>query len=889
MKNKIKVASLLGAVLVSTTSLATKVNNIEVKNLKELPKEFILQNLPVRQGSEYTNMTLGEIHKALASTNLLDGIKIKHVEHKENDTVDLVIEVEEKEHAMEALQQQQMVEAASRRTDFKVNSVKVVNLKHVNISNILNASRLRVGDYFTPITVSELAQAIVNTGYFESVVPTVTRNAKNKTVDITLTVKENPIVKSVDLEGVTVFNNEQVKEFAGIKEGKVLNILALQPEVSPIIQLYKQNGLVAARIEKATATPDGRVTILVSEGKVSDILYKKKIEFEDNVRISKNKVVLKTKPYIFERMTNIKKGELITDAKIGSTIKEFYRTGLYSSIEPRITSDPNNPNNKILTFLVEERPTTSINGQVAYETKEGFTGGLTLSDKNFLGRQQDVSVSANFGTRGNYDLNASFFDPWIKGTDRLQLGANVFFKRTKEKHKDLIKDGQFVFVDKKIENDVPYQIVNVLNPSGSYIYGGSLTLGKGFKHNIFATVKPRLFGIKTYNGEGITKKDKKGKPQLLVDYTLGSVTLGLSYDTRDDMYIPKNGLYITGTAELGYIFREKSLKNEYLYKLRTGELKTSYEDYKKALNKVLGITEENTNNSTIAGGNAAGGTAQVQPAPAASTVTNHAATSTGKPPVNQKPAQPAETDADLIAAGNELKTAYDAKKAAESGQDAGAKKAATEKYDKALEKYNAKYFEVHKLPSLKEAKDENRLKPRPFYILNLDARAYHKVIKDKNSMAYRVTLGYASKGTPENMLFHTSDGTILRGYQDSLASILATATIENRTYINDYVQLVAFAEVGIHNNSVSGDDGFYKEADGRYAGLRKYEGFKDMFNKKHVKADIGIGARLTTPLGVIRLDYAWPLINKPDADKDKGTKKGFDLGGKFSFGFGQTF
>lgn len=855
MKNKIKVASLLGAVLVSTTSLATKVNNIEVKNLKELPKEFILQNLPVRQGSEYTNMTLGEIHKSLASTNLLDGIKIKPIEHKGNDTVDLVIEVEEKEHAMEALQQQQMVEAASRRTDFKVNSVKIENLKHVNINNILNASRLRVGDYFTPITVSELAQAIVNTGYFESVVPTVTRNAKNKTVDITLTVKENPIVKSVDLEGVTVFNNEQVKEFAGIKEGKVLNILALQPEVSPILQLYKQNGLVAARIEKATATPDGRVTILVSEGKVSDILYKKKIEFEDNVRISKNKVVLKTKPYIFERMTNIKKGELITDAKIGSTIKEFYRTGLYSSIEPRITSDPNNPNNKILTFLVEERPTTSINGQVAYETKEGFTGGLTLSDKNFLGRQQDVSISANFGTRGNYDLSASFFDPWIKGTDRLQLGANVFFKRTKEKHKELTKDGQFVFVDKKIENDVPYQIVNVLNPSGSYIYGGSLTLGKGFKHNIFATVKPRLFGIKTYNGEGITKKDKKGKPQLLVDYTLGSVTLGLSYDTRDDMYIPKNGLYITGTAELGYIFREKSLKNEYLYNLRTKGLKDSYDKYKEAL-KALGIGNENTTT---------GGTAQ---------------------------AQPAETDAELKSLGTELKTAYEAKKAAESDQNAGAKKAATEKYDKALEKYNAKYFEVHKLPSLKDAKETDRLKPRPFYILNLDARAYHKVIKDKNSMAYRVTLGYASKGTPENMLFHTSDGTILRGYPDSLASILATATVENRTYINDYVQLVAFAEVGIHNNPLYDEHGaavFYGEDAGRYAGLRRYEGFKAMFTKEHVKADIGIGARLTTPLGVIRLDYAWPLINKPEADKDKGTKKGFDLGGKFSFGFGQTF
>lgn len=878
MKNKIKVASLLGAVLVSTTSLATKVNNIEVKNLKELPKEFILQNLPVRQGSEYTNMTLGEIHKSLASTNLLDGIKIKPIEHKGNDTVDLVIEVEEKEHAMEALQQQQMVEAASRRTDFKVNSVKIENLKHVNINNILNASRLRVGDYFTPITVSELAQAIVNTGYFESVVPTVTRNAKNKTVDITLTVKENPIVKSVDLEGVTVFNNEQVKEFAGIKEGKVLNILALQPEVSPIIQLYKQNGLVAARIEKATATPDGRVTILVSEGKVSDILYKKKIEFEDNVRISKNKVVLKTKPYIFERMTNIKKGEIITDAKIGSTIKEFYRTGLYSSIEPRITSDPNNPNNKILTFLVEERPTTSINGQVAYETKEGFTGGLTLSDKNFLGRQQDVSISANFGTRGNYDLSASFFDPWIKGTDRLQLGANVFFKRTKEKHKELTKDGQFGFGKDKDGNDIivdnfPYQLANVLNPSGSYIYGGSLTLGKGFKHNIFATVKPRLFGIKTYNGEGITKKEKKGNPQLLVDYTLGSVTLGLSYDTRDDMYIPKNGLYITGTAELGYIFREKSLKNEYLYKFRANNVYDYYKQYRAKL-KALGIKEYDAEIGEPVGHKAA----NVQPVSQ-----NRAAGKT----VPQQP----RGNQELTNAENALKEAYTAYN---NETDATKKKDKEKKYKEALEKYNEIYTKSNALPSLdgQKIKPEDRLKPRPFYILNLDARAYHKVFKDKNSMAYRVTLGYASKGTPENMLFHTSDGTILRGYPDSLASILATATVENRTYINDYVQLVAFAEVGIHNNPLYDEHGaavFYGEDAGRYAGLRQYEGFKAMFTKKHVKADIGIGARLTTPLGVIRLDYAWPLINKPDADKDKGTKKGFDLGGKFSFGFGQTF
>ncbi|WP_082680432.1 BamA/TamA family outer membrane protein [Caviibacter abscessus] len=51
-----------------------------------------------------------------------------------------------------------------------------------------------------------------------------------------------------------------------------------------------------------------------------------------------------------------------------------------------------------------------------------------------------------------------------------------------------------------------------------------------------------------------------------------------------------------------------------------------------------------------------------------------------------------------------------------------------------------------------------------------------------------------------------------------------------------------------------------------------------MFKKENLKIDLGLGARITTPIGVIRLDYAWPLINA------NGNSKG-----KFSFGFGQTF
>lgn len=838
MKNKLNTKLILLASLISTTTLATTINDIEVSNLKELPKEFILQNIPVSVGDKYSNKNLSDIYLSLVGTNLVRNVRVLPKEDKANDTVKLVIEVEEIENASAQLQNQLAIREASKRTELKVNKFNVVGLKNVDISDILANSRIKVGDFYTPITINETAQMILNTGYFKEVVPEVNVNAKNKTVDITLKVTENPIIKGVNLSGVTVFDVEKVKKIAGLEEGKVINAFNFNVEASPILNLYKQNGILTARIEKAEFTNDGIVNILITEGKVSEIEYKKRIELEDDKRLSEKKTKLKTKPYIFERMSYIKPGDLVTEQAINATIKEFYKTGLYSAIEPRITGDNNDINNRKVTFLVEERPTTSINGQVAYETKEGFTGGLTLSDKNFLGRQQEAAISANFGTRGNYDLSASFFDPWIKGTNRLQVGANVFFKRDKIKKKDIEKDYTFDSVT------VPYQLGNILRQSQSYTYGGSVTIGKGIRKDLFISAKPRFFGIKAYNSEGMSSKDK-GHPKTIIDYTLGSVILGVTYDTRDDAYIPKNGLFITGTAELGYIFREKSLTNKFLNE-RKEAIKKFYENMQSNLKL---------------------------------TVKNGATTNVSE--VNREDLK-GKDNKEFSESEITLKDLNDRINSAEKGK----KERLIAARDKAIDNYITK-TKKDKFEELSLDKGKQTLKPRPYYIFNVDARAYHKVIKDKNSMAYRLTLGYASKGTPETMLFHTSDGTTLRGYGDSLASILATATVENRTYINDYVQFVLFAEAGIHNKA----NGFYKDEtkDGKYYGLPKYTGFKEMFTKDELKnnfkADIGLGLRLTTPLGVIRLDYAWPLVNKPKG----GTTKKFDLGGKLSFGFGQTF
>lgn len=775
MKKKLGLGLAAIISVISTTSFgieSMKITKIDVKNLKELTKEYVLSNIPVKVGDQYANKELSDIYLSLRNTGVFSNVNIYPT--ISGSEVSLLLEVDEVANAKEELANRQAIINASKRTDLIVNSLKVVGNNEVDLQEVMAASPIKVGDYFTPITVNALANAIISTGYFESVTPQVNRNGNTKTVDIKLEVKENPKLKGITIEGVTVFTVEQLKEAAGLIEGKVINANALNPNASPILALYQKYGIATARIIDVKYD-DGNIYMKISEGKINKVSFGKTVQKQDGKRFNEKQYRLKTKPHVLERMNSLKEGEILTNRNITETIQDLYKTGLFSSVEPKIEGVANDPNGRNVTLILEERPSTSINGQVAYETKEGFTGGITLSDKNFLGNQQEISLQTNFGTRGNYDLGFSFFDPWVKGTPRLQIGTNVFFKREKTRKSDLEKDGK----------ELPAPLENVTRISGSYLYGASVTLGKGIAKDTFISVKPRIYGVRSTNAEK--------EPKVIVDYTLGSVATTLIYDSRNDSYLPRKGIYLSATYELGYIFRDKSVKPKVI------------EEKQKKLKELF------------------------------------------------------EGDQEL----KKVKDEYD--------------KALKEKKQEEIEKKKKEYEE--KLKKFEEDKKDNiSLKidyskdivgPRFFNLFNIDFRAYHPVYKDKNSMAYRITLGYANPGTPENLMFRVNDGTTLRGYEDEATNAIFTATAENRTYINNYIQLVAFGELGLNSKSNGYDDS---------KGIKKYTDFKDIFKTENLKIDIGLGARITTPIGVIRLDYAWPLINKNGNNK-----------GKFSFGFGQTF
>lgn len=130
----------------------------------------------------------------------------------------------------------------------------------------------------------------------------------------------------------------------------------------------------------------------------------------------------------------------------------------------------------------------------------------------------------------------------------------------------------------------------------------------------------------------------------------------------------------------------------------------------------------------------------------------------------------------------------------------------------------------------------------------VEGRQYRKVGKD-HVLAFKATLGYADGKMPEAGKFAVGGADTLRGYSDDQfkGDKMLTATAEYRFPIAKKVQGVVFGDIG-------------KAWDG--------EGYK----LDDLKAGVGVGIRVATPLGPVRIDYA---------KGEEGGRTHFSFGGQF--------
>ena len=504
---------------------------IQFTKLNEITPDVLIPEMPVKTGDTYSNKTLSDIYLALkrlgyvAEANVIPRIR--------GNVVNIEVQVAEVENAGTVLQRQRMQEEMQKETEYTVANVDIEGTNKRDKAEHLKDLPIKAGDIFIPQRAVDGAQKIFKSGYFATVEPKIDRKADN-TVSIVYQVQENPDVQSINFEGNTLYKDEELEKALGIKRGEILNGNLLNPDDNGILKLYAKDGYSLARVETINVSNEGVVNIGLTEGVVDSVTFEKAPEKNDNERQSSKRSTLRTKPYVFERYQELKPGQIFQEKNIESTVKELYRTGMFTQIVPSIEGKEDDPNARVIKLLVEERPTTSINGTISYGTSVGLVGELKLSDSNFLGRGQDASLTLSASNKGDKTFELSWFDPWLKGTEQVQLGGAVYWTQS---------------VDDNAEADEVEKVKK---------YGTRWTIGKGLNKDIGVSFSARydnykeLFGNKKVN-------DK---------YKLFAMGPTITLDTRDNKFSPTKGLYATMSYERGELIKDPRKYDQFETDLR---------------------------------------------------------------------------------------------------------------------------------------------------------------------------------------------------------------------------------------------------------------------------------------------------------------------------------
>ncbi len=165
----------------------------------------------------------------------------------------------------------------------------------------------------------------------------------------------------------------------------------------------------------------------------------------------------KTADEVLRRELRQMEGALASNEKIDLSKVRLERTGFFKTVDIKPVRVPNAPDQMDLDVKVEEQHSGTSTIAVGYSESGGVTYQLGLSQTNFMGTGNRVSVDLSRSQTLDY-YNLNIYDPYFT-IDGISRGFNVYYRQT------------------KLDED--YNVSNYVTDS----VGGSLTFGYPLDEN----------------------------------------------------------------------------------------------------------------------------------------------------------------------------------------------------------------------------------------------------------------------------------------------------------------------------------------------------------------------------------------------------------------------
>ena len=369
------------------------------------------------------------------------------------------------------------------------------------------ALAMHVGDAVSEAGLVKDRDAVYATGFFYDLYPTFEQVPEG--VVLTYNVLENPVLKEVKIEGNTVETTESLMDLVTVKNGELLNSRTLQENVQAIQEKYRADGYILAKITDLNIAQDGTLTIKISEGVLED--YK----------VKGNK---KTKDYVILREMRQKTGEPFNANLARRSMQRVYNLGFFEDVNVKMNPGVE-PNAVVMEIDVKEKRTGSFGIGAGYSSSDGMVGMVSVSDTNFRGMGDTISISYEMSGDDTDARGYTFMyrRPWLDKKET--AGTLRVYNRTYE-YDDYDEDG---------------------NHKESFMRkysGGEFTLSRPMSEysTNFVTLRNRKDKYVKHTEMG-NAGNRSGNTAWLGNNfgTTRSITLEHVTDTRDNVYEPTMG------------------------------------------------------------------------------------------------------------------------------------------------------------------------------------------------------------------------------------------------------------------------------------------------------------------------------------------------------------
>lgn len=246
----------------------------------------------------------------------------------------------------------------------------------------------------------------------------ITPDKKHVYITVNIEEGEKYTVRDVKLAGDLKVPEDEIRSLVLAREGQVFSRKVMTSTSELITRRLGNEGYTFANVNAVPEPHDEdhtvSVTFVVDPGKRA---YVNRINFRGNT---------KTEDEVLRREMRQMEGGWASTYLIDQSKVRLERLGFFKEVNVETPQVPGTDDQVDVNYTVEEQPSGSVSASVGFAQNSGLVLGGSISQNNFLGTGNRVSIGL---TRSNYqtNYNFAFTDPYWTD-DGISLGYNVFYR-----------------------------------------------------------------------------------------------------------------------------------------------------------------------------------------------------------------------------------------------------------------------------------------------------------------------------------------------------------------------------------------------------------------------------------------------------------------------------